>query len=206
MISEDVLAQVGHCIFSRCVSGGAVASFNGCQVDFIANDTWDCGPDPYPGDAWNPPGENGNIEADPLFCDPDELGYYLCSDSPCAAENNPYWGQIGVYPVGCGASAGPGETLVETRAMDLVACPNPFSASVMIRVTPLVSLQPEARIETYTLDGRLVMSAPFTTQTGGGFFWKGADDRGRDLPSGVYLVRLVSSGRMIAGAKLVLAR
>jgi hypothetical protein len=47
-------------------------------------------------------GHNGNICADPLFCDPENDDLTLGGDSPCAAENNPECGQIGAWPVGCG--------------------------------------------------------------------------------------------------------
>jgi predicted outer membrane repeat protein len=50
-------------------------------------------------------GVDGNICADPLFCDPGagELG--LGSDSPCAPENSPDCGQIGAWPVACGPTS-----------------------------------------------------------------------------------------------------
>lgn len=49
-------------------------------------------------------GVNGNICEDPLFCAPDQNDLNLDCASPCTAENNPGCGQIGAWPVGCGAT------------------------------------------------------------------------------------------------------
>jgi predicted outer membrane repeat protein len=45
------------------------------------------------------PGE-GNIDLDPLFCDPNMGDFTLRNDSPCAPENNDC-GLMGAWPVGC---------------------------------------------------------------------------------------------------------
>ena len=49
------------------------------------------------------PSEDGFADCDPLFCDPDEGDYYLFSESPCGPDGS--CGQIGVYGIGCSASA-----------------------------------------------------------------------------------------------------
>jgi hypothetical protein len=46
----------------------------------------------------------GNLCADPLFCDPEDLDFTLQSGSPCAQGNSPECGQIGALPVGCGST------------------------------------------------------------------------------------------------------
>jgi parallel beta-helix repeat protein len=45
----------------------------------------------------------GSISADPLFCDPNNGNFSLNCTSPCA--NNPGYGQIGAFGVGCGLTA-----------------------------------------------------------------------------------------------------
>lgn len=62
----------------------------------VGGDWEDCVADQY--------GINGNICTDPLFCDPENGDFALDCTSPCAAENNPECGQIGAWPVGCGAT------------------------------------------------------------------------------------------------------
>lgn len=47
-------------------------------------------------------GINGNLSADPLFCDPLNGDFRLSADSPCAPEQAPDCGLIGAWPVGCG--------------------------------------------------------------------------------------------------------
>ncbi len=50
-------------------------------------------------------GQNGNLGADPLFCDPEVGDLRLQEGSPCGPDYNPDCGQIGAWPVGCGPSA-----------------------------------------------------------------------------------------------------
>jgi hypothetical protein len=52
-------------------------------------------------------GQNGNIHADPLFCDPEAGNFRLRTDSPCAPGTppNPECDLIGAWPVGCGPTA-----------------------------------------------------------------------------------------------------
>jgi hypothetical protein len=46
-------------------------------------------------------GANGNVSADPLFCDIAGDDYTLHANSPCAPDSNPDCGLIGAWPVGC---------------------------------------------------------------------------------------------------------
>jgi hypothetical protein len=51
-------------------------------------------------------GLNGNISADPLFCDPAQGDYRIEAGSPCApfSPPNPDCALIGAWPVGCGST------------------------------------------------------------------------------------------------------
>jgi hypothetical protein len=55
---------------------------------------------------------SGNINADPMFCTPEPINYYLHIDSPCLPENNPCGELMGVHGLSCG---GPGQILVEVQ-------------------------------------------------------------------------------------------
>lgn len=46
--------------------------------------------------------QNGNLSADPLFCNPAIQDYGLDAASPCAPGHNPDCGLIGAWPVQCG--------------------------------------------------------------------------------------------------------
>jgi len=47
-------------------------------------------------------GTNGNISADPLFCDPDENDFRLADISACCEANSPCGELIGASATGCG--------------------------------------------------------------------------------------------------------
>ena len=55
------------------------------------------------GVAWQY-GVEGNISADPLFCDPGGDDFRLQEGSPCGPDYNPDCGLIGAWPVGCGGT------------------------------------------------------------------------------------------------------
>ncbi len=78
----------------NCVEASS-ATLSCCNVFGNTGGDWDG----YIADQF---GTNGNISADPLFCNAGAGNYTLQFDSPCAAENNPGCGQIGAREVGCG--------------------------------------------------------------------------------------------------------
>jgi hypothetical protein len=83
-----------------------------CDVHANANGDWvGCIADQY--------GINGNISADPLFCDPDNGNFYLQCSSPCAAftSPNPQCDLIGAWPVGCGGTAVEGTSWSSLKAL-----------------------------------------------------------------------------------------
>ncbi|MEZ5064803.1 MAG: right-handed parallel beta-helix repeat-containing protein [bacterium] len=59
---------------------------------------------------WDNPGGNfenyapkpTDLQADPLFCNPDANDFHVAEQSPCAPGGIPSCGQIGAWPVGCG--------------------------------------------------------------------------------------------------------
>ena len=205
-VSDDTYLVLTHSIFSRSISGGAVSSYTRCEIYFSATDTWDCGPHPYQGDAWNPPGENGNIAADPLYCNPASDDFSLCADSPCAGENNPIHGQIGLYPIGCGASASVATPGPRGDQPDLRAFPNPFRTSVHFRVVELAEEPGPCLIQVSAADGRRLWSRLLPLSSASEVIWEGVDNSGRQLPAGIYFARFVRDGRGGSVAKLIRTR
>ncbi len=128
----------------------------------------------------------GNFQADPLFCDPVLGDWTLSSGSPCLPDGNDCEVLIGAYGQGCGLRVkgilGDG---------DLTAEPNPFNPSTQITFT-----LPEAgpvRLSVYDIAGRRHrLLNPDRSLAAGThrYVWDGRDDRGRELSSGVYFLRL----------------
>jgi hypothetical protein len=85
------------------------------------------------------------------------------------------------------------------------AYPNPFNPRIAIPLElPAAAM---IRLSVVAQDGRLLRSLHSGTLAAGPhqFTWDGLDSRGRELPSGVYLLRLESEG-LRRGAKLILLR
>jgi hypothetical protein len=99
---ESAVLTVTHCIIAHAGSGGGLYCASS-TVHASCDDAWSNAGGNYVG-CPDPTGSNGNIGQDPLLCDPESGDFQLASDSPCASENNPECGQIGLYPVGCGAT------------------------------------------------------------------------------------------------------
>ncbi len=97
--------ELRHCIIAGGYDGAAVGGSEGTDMALAC-----CSIFGNEGGDWAGPiedllGVDGNIEADPLFCDPDvhDLGLHFLS--PCAEVNNPGCGRIGAAGVSCGAGS-----------------------------------------------------------------------------------------------------
>ncbi|PIE75870.1 hypothetical protein CSA17_05225 [bacterium DOLJORAL78_65_58] len=92
-ISDCIVTGGNHHAFGEYDEGSV--SISGCNL-------WGNGSN-YSGPVAGQNGSNGNISADPLFCDPDGGDYTLRADSPCTALNAPNGTRMGNQPVGCAA-------------------------------------------------------------------------------------------------------
>ncbi len=94
---------------------------------------------------------------------------------------------------------------VPGRALTVRAFPSPFNPQTRIRYA-LPSAGP-VRVRVHDLAGRVVRTLVDDARPAGGHevAWRGRDDRGRALPSGVYLVR-VRAGGEVGRVKVVLAK
>ena len=135
-------------------------------------------------------GNNGNICADPLFCDPGSSNLRLQGGSPCAPEHNPDCGLIGPWPVGCWDAVL--DSLPTGSGTVLWSMPNPFVGGTTIgyRVEP-GNCANGVSVEIYDVSGRAVRTLQAQSAHGatGQLRWDGTDDAGRALPGGVYLLR-----------------
>jgi hypothetical protein len=64
-------------------------------------------------------GVEGNLSADPLFCDPAHEDFTLDAQSPCSPGSNPECGLIGAWPVGCSATPAERTTWGRIKALYL---------------------------------------------------------------------------------------
>ena len=91
------------------------------------------------------------------------------------------------------------------RIVELVASPNPFTASTSIRYE--LARESDVRLAVYDLAGRLVARLG-EARVGTGRHvvgWDGRGDGGRQVAPGMYFLRL-TTGETAATGKLVLAR
>lgn len=140
-------------------------------------------------------GTQGNLCEDPLFCDMAAGNLNLMPESPCAPESpwNPDCGLIGAFPVGCdpqwipAASAGSDLVLLSVQ-------PNPVAGSTRLAFrVPATRAGEVVRLRIQDPTGRCVRTLIDGALPAGDYawVWRGDDDHGRPVPSGVYFGRLV---------------
>jgi hypothetical protein len=145
------------------------------------------------GGVTNPTGANGNVSADPQFCDLAAGDFTVYDTSPCLPAHSGGCGKIGALGQGCtqgtGVEDGPGQGVPAVFRVD-PAFPNPFNPSTTIRFALPAAARASVRI--YDAGGRLVrtlvdgdLGAAVHTVV-----WQGDDDAGRRVGSGVYFYRV----------------
>jgi len=143
-------------------------------------------------------GLNGNICADPLFCNPDSLALSIRVDSPCApfSPAHPQCDLTGAWPIGCPVASVPICNPASTR-LHLEMAPNPFSRECLIRCgSPAGSRGEEISLAIYDVSGRLVRrlldeTAPSRKIV---LIWDGHDEAGGTLPGGAYYLTAMLGG------------
>ncbi len=147
-------------------------------------------------------GINGNIYADPLFCEADFSSLGLAQESPCLPPNNSCGVTMGNHGADCTLTSVQTPTAlgVELRAN----YPNPFNPSTTIPFT--LDRVRRVSLRIYEPSGRLLRSLiEEQTLTAGShsYVWNGLDDRGRTVSSGVYFCRLATEAGTIARPMLL---
>jgi len=127
----------------------------------------------------------GNISADPIFCYPDTLNYYLRNDSPCVGAGQDGT-NIGALDVGCyHTEMHELDELLPVSFVTLQAFPNPFNSSTIIEYT--LPKSSNLTIIVYDVLGQQVdvLSEQFQLPGKYQHTWKA-----KDFSSGVYFVLL----------------
>lgn len=145
----------------------------------------------WTGLIWALEGINGNLSADPSFCDPDNGDFHLWNYSPC---NQYGCGLIGALPVGCWdvqAVDDPAWDAVPATCFSLgPITPNPCRSLAVIRYELPPLLDAPIRLAMFDASGRLVRTLVESGQGQGAVRWNGLDDAGHAVPTGIYHCRL----------------
>jgi predicted outer membrane repeat protein len=193
--------EISNNIIAFNTGGSAFA--NGVNVPsepavFTCNDVYSNGVD-FGGMA-DPTGTNGNISADPLFCDLAAGKFGVSDSSPCAPENSGGCELIGALAAGCGESAVPGESGGIPVAFHVDQnYPNPFNPATKIRFAlPAEGL---TEVVIYNVAGQRVKTLvkevlPAQVHE---VVWTGRDDAERAVAAGVYFYRVTSGGNTSVG-------
>ncbi|MBN2171271.1 MAG: hypothetical protein JW819_08130 [Candidatus Krumholzibacteriota bacterium] len=172
---------------------------DGGAVTVSCCDVWDNAGGDYAGDLEDQTGISGNISVDPWFCGAVAGDYTLASASPCLPENNDCGLLMGAYGEGCAgatdapaAGAPPAVVLAPNH-------PNPFNPATEIRFA-----LPTAMAVTLTIhdvSGRRLATLLAGEPLAAGehaVAWRGRDDAGRPLPSGICFSVLEAGGTRAA--------
>jgi len=188
----------GNLIVANWTDGATI------EADDTAPEVWSCN-DVFENESavefsgWpDPTGTNGNISAEPLFCDASAEDFTLQGDSPCLPNNSPSGcGLIGATGVGCPvATVEVGATGFDTK---LRISPNPAREMVTIRSAPnrnLGGVAEPSRLRIVDVNGRLVREwslLSVLTRIAGGdsewvVRWDLRDNRGEPVRRGRYFV------------------
>jgi len=147
--------------------------------------------------------EEGNLDYDPLFCNPGNGDYSLAENSPCV-EMGENGANMGATSIGCGAmdvdnNVTPGLFILHQNY------PNPFNPTTTIQYElPENSF---VNIRIYDLKGRLVNTLVGKDHTAGykAIKWAGVDDKGKPVSAGLYLYT-IEAGDFRQTKKMVLLK
>jgi hypothetical protein len=160
------------------------------------NDVWSNNRGNYGGDSPDLTGIDGNISADPLFCNAQARDYTLDARSPCAPEHSPPGcGLIGAWPVVCGVTAV--DDPARSPRFHLAAHPNPVRRGATFTFDAGGGA---GSLEIIDSQGRLVTALPAAGRQS--LRWNPS----RLVPAGVYFARLTGSRARTETVKIVVLR
>jgi len=176
-------------------NGPAVSGVAGGTITLECSDVFGNDGGDWVGPIADQANQHFNISADPLFCREQnpEAPYSVAADSPCAPGYP--CPQMGAWQVGCGATGIDPALPADGGLVLRGPAPNPFNPRTAIAF----ALAREQRVKVSILDARgreiriladRVFAAGPTSLS-----WDGRDRAGRDLPSGVFLMRAQTATR-----------
>lgn len=189
----DYLIQ--NCIIAETTEGsGIYVHSTSSAPDLVCSDLWNNADGNFAGSCPDLLGINGNISADPQFCDAVDHDFSLANASPCLPAGNDCGVQMGAFGEGCiltDVDAPPSAFALGQNH------PNPFNPTTEIEL--ILSEDTQLSAEIFTLSGRRVRSLHSGEAFTAGphvLRWDGLGQRGERLPSGVYFLRLRAAGQV----------
>ena len=146
----------------------------------------------------------GNIDADPLFCNPDSGDYTLAENSPCigTGENGT---NMGAFGVGCSDILAVEEEFIPVQFAIHQNYPNPFNPITTLRYD--LPENSHVTITIYDMLGRNIKKLINQTQDAGykSVIWNATNDYGKPVSAGIYLYQ-IHAGEYIQTKKMVLLK
>ena len=146
----------------------------------------------------------GNINLDPLFCNPEQNDYGLQENSFCltASDSAEF---IGAYEESCSQQLSSKESISPTSFEIFQNYPNPFNPETIIRFNTINS--ENINISIYNLNGSLIRELLSKSLQPGSHSvkWNGLDKNNVRASSGIYVCRIVSEAN-ISSLKMILAK
>ena len=148
-------------------------------------------------------GGEGNIDADPLFCNPDSSDFTLAENSPCVGTGESGV-NMGAFGVGCEALS-IDKDVIPLKYLLHQNYPNPFNPVTTLRY----DLPEDAlvNITIYDMMGRQISTLVSSLQSTGYKLiqWNGTNNAGQPVSAGVYLYR-IEAGEFRQTKKMVLLK
>ncbi|MDH4157695.1 MAG: DUF1565 domain-containing protein [candidate division Zixibacteria bacterium] len=198
--------HLNNCVVACSAGGAAIDAYEATsQPLLVCCDVYGNG-----GGDWttieDQAGANGNMSADPSFCEPAAGDFRISSTSPCAPENNDCGTLVGALGVGCTHTdvTVPEKTLPTEFFMNQ-NYPNPFNTSTTIEFG--LPMPAYLALIVYNILGQRVATFGEGVLPPGFYSvrWSGLDDRGQPVSSGVYFFTLCS-GEYKSPCKMLLIR
>ena len=148
-------------------------------------------------------GGEGNIDADPLFCNPDSSDFTLAENSPCVGTGESGV-NMGAFGVGCEALS-TDKDVIPLKYLLHQNYPNPFNPVTTLRYDlPENAL---VNITIYDMMGRQISTLVSSLQGADykSIQWNGTNDAGQPVSAGVYLYR-IEAGEFRQTKKMVLLK
>lgn len=154
-------------------------------------------------------GVNGNMSADPIFCDPENGDFRIADISPCSplSPDNPECGLIGAWGVGCNLIDAPEVAGTGAGFRFEGVHPNPFCREVQISFSLNTPVCRRSQLSVFDIAGRRLRSLYEQDVDTGRFrvSWDGRDESGEPVSAGVYILRL-GSGRESVSTRITRLR